>query len=259
VTILATAPTPCFDAPGVEDFQLPPIFGEVTKPVLQLVLAAIIVYALFAYAIRRPALVPSKAQFLGESFHGIVRNSIARDNIGSEHYLKFVPYLFSLFLFIIVNNYYGIIPFLQFPTFSRIGYIVPLAAMSWLIFIGAGMWKHGVLGYLKHQTVPRGVPSWILVLLVPLEFLSNIIVRPFTLTLRLFGNMFAGHILLVLFATGGAFLLTSGNVLYGGVGILAFLMGIAVSFLELIVMFLQAYVFTLLSAMYIGEAIAEEH
>jgi F-type H+-transporting ATPase subunit a len=99
----------------------------------------------------------------------------------------------------------------------------------------------------------------VLLLLIPLEFFSNIIVRPITLTLRLFGNMFAGHLLLILFATGGAALLTSGNILYGAVGVLSFALGIAVSFLEMLVMFLQAYVFTLLSAMYIGEAIAEEH
>jgi F-type H+-transporting ATPase subunit a len=184
---------------------------------------------------------------------------MARDNIGSEHYMKFVPYLFTLFTFILVNNYYGVIPFIQFPSFSRIGFIVPLALTSWLLYIGAGIWKHGALGYLKHATMPGGVKGPILLLLVPLEFFSNIIIRPFTLTLRLFGNMFAGHLLLILFATGGAALLASGNLLYGAVGVLSFGLGIGVSFLEMLVMFLQAYVFTLLTSMYIGEALADEH
>ena len=107
--------------------------------------------------------------------------------------------------------------------------------------------------------MPSGVKGPILLLLVPLEFFSNIIIRPFTLTLRLFGNMFAGHLLLILFATGGAALLSSGNLLYGAVGILSFGLGIGVSFLEMLVMFLQAYVFTLLTSMYIGEALADEH
>ena len=107
--------------------------------------------------------------------------------------------------------------------------------------------------------MPGGVKGPILLLLVPLEFFSNIIIRPFTLTLRLFGNMFAGHLLLILFATGGAALLASGNLLYGAVGVLSFGLGIGVSFLEMLVMFLQAYVFTLLSSMYIGEALADEH
>ncbi|QYJ05619.1 F0F1 ATP synthase subunit A [Nocardioides panacisoli] len=248
-----------FIAPGPGLFELPPIVWEITKPMVLLTLSAVIVIGVMHLASRQAAVVPGRLQFAGEQAYDFVRNSIARDNIGADHYMKFVPYLFGLFMFIIINNYYGIVPLLQFPTFSRIGYIIPMALVSWLVFIGAGMWRHGALGYFKHATVPSGVPPWILVLLVPLEFLSNIVVRPFTLTLRLFGNMFAGHLLLALFATGGAYLLTSGNVLYAATGVLAFVMGVLVGFLEIIVMFLQAYVFTLLSAMYIGEAIAEDH
>lgn len=248
-----------FHPPGPSSFELPPIFGDVTKPMLLLALSAVLVFGFFFLAARQSSLVPSRLQFAGETIYGFVRNTVARDNIGSEHFMKFVPYLFTLFSFILVNNYYGIIPFLQFPSFSRIGFIVPLALLSWLIYIGAGMWKHGAFGYFKHATMPGGVSGPILILLVPLEFFSNILIRPFTLTLRLFGNMFAGHLLLILFATGGAALLASGNVLYGAVGVLSFGLGIGVSFLEMLVMFLQAYVFTLLSAMYIGEALAEEH
>jgi len=252
-----------FHAPGPSSFELPPVFEiagfGVTKPMILVVLSAVLVLGFTIAASRKAQLVPSRLQFTGEAVYGFVRNSLARDNIGSEHFMKFVPYLFALFMFIVVNNYYGVFPLLQFPSFSRIGFVVPLAMISWFVYIGAGMWKHGVLGYFKHATMPSGVSGPILILLVPLEFFSNILVRPVTLTLRLFGNMFAGHLLLILFATGGAALLASGNILYGGVGILSFLLGIGVSFLEMLVMFLQAYVFTLLSAMYIGEAIADEH
>lgn len=252
-----------FHAPGPGSFELPPVFElgsfGVTKPMLLLVLSALVVVGFSWLAARRAAVVPGRLQFAGESVYNFVRG-LARDNIGSDHFMKFVPYLFSLFLFILMNNYYGLIPVLQFPSFSRIGFVIPLAILSWLIYIGAGMWAHhGPLRYLKHQTVPGGIRGPILLLLVPLEFFSNLLVRPVTLTLRLFGNMFAGHLLLILFATGGAALLSSGNALYGGVGVLAFVLGIGVSFLEMLVMFLQAYVFTLLSTMYIGEAIAEEH
>jgi len=249
-----------FHAPGPASFELPPVFGDVTKPMILVVLSAVIVIGFTYLASRKAAVVPGRLQFAGETVYGFVRNNIARDSIGSEHYMKFVPYLFALFMFLLVNNYYGIIPFFQFPTFGRIGYVVPLALVSWLLYLGAGMWAHGgPLKYLKHQTVPGGMKGPILLMLVPLEFLSNIIVRPVTLTLRLFGNMFAGHLLLILFATGGAALLSSGNIFYGGVGILSFILGILISFLEMLVMFLQAYVFTLLSAMYVGEAIAEHH
>ena len=252
-----------FHAPGPGSFELPPFLslGEfgITTPMGLLILSSILIAWFTIGASRKAAVVPSRLQFAGEAVYGFVRNNLGRDIIGSEHYMKFVPYLFTLFMFIVVNNYYGIIPFLQFPSMSRIGFIIPLALISWLTYIGAGMWKHGALGYFKHATMPSGVGGPILLLLVPLEFFSNIIVRPFTLTLRLFGNMFAGHLLLILFATGGAALITSGNLLYGGVGVLSFALGIGVSFLEMLVMFLQAYVFTLLSSLYIGEALAEEH
>lgn len=251
-----------YEAPGPGSFIFPPIFevGGVgfTKAMALVVVSALVVVGFTYLASRKAAVVPGRLQFAGEVVYGFVRN-IARENIGSDHFLRYMPLLFSLFLFILVNNYYALVPFLQFPSFSRIGFIVPLAAIAWLTYIGTGMRKHGALGYFKHATMPAGVGGPILVILVPLEFFSNIIVRPITLTLRLFGNMFAGHLLLVLFATGGAYLLTSGNVLFGAVGILSFGLGIGVSFLELLVMFLQAYVFTLLTSMYVGEALADEH
>ncbi len=125
MTVMAAAPggpAPGFQAPGVEDFNLPPIGGVegLTKPVLELVVSAIIIYVLFRLAVRNPKLVPSKGQFLGESFHGLVRNTIARDMIGPE-FLKYVPFLTALFAFILVNNLFGIIPLIQFPTFSHPG------------------------------------------------------------------------------------------------------------------------------------------
>ncbi len=99
-----------------------------------------------------------------------------------------------------------------------------------------------------------------MLLIVPLEFISNLIVRPITLALRLFANMFAGHLLLILFTLGGEYLLLeSEQLLYKPVGVIALLLAIAISFLELLIQFLQAYVFTLLTAMYVQGALAEEH
>ncbi|HSK33044.1 MAG TPA: F0F1 ATP synthase subunit A, partial [Propionicimonas sp.] len=235
-----------FHAPGPGSFELPPVFyvGDfgVTKPMLMLMLSAVIVVGFAYLSSRKAAMVPGRLQFAGEQVYGFVRNSLARENIDGKHFMMFVPYLFSLFLFILVNNYYGILPFFQFPSFSRIGFVLPLALVSWAIYIGAGMWKHGVLGYLKHQSVPPGITGPILILLVPLEFMSNILVRPVTLALRLFANMFAGHLLLILFALGGEYLLLHGATLVKPVGILAWLLFIAISFLELLIQFLQAYV-----------------
>jgi F-type H+-transporting ATPase subunit a len=107
--------------------------------------------------------------------------------------------------------------------------------------------------------VPAGVKGPILLLIVPLEFMSNILVRPVTLALRLFANMFAGHLLLILFALGGEYLLVHGATLIKPVGLLAWLLFIAIAFLEMLIQFLQAYVFVLLNAMYISGAVADEH
>lgn len=251
-----------FTPPGPESFILPSVVedGFVTKPMLLLVLSAVIVFTFYFFASRKAAIVPSRLQFAGELVYDFARNSIARDSIGAEHFMKFVPYIFTLFSFLIVNNYFGIVPFIEFPVMGRIGYVVPLALLTWIIYNAVGIWKHGFFGYLKHVTVPNGVSGFILVLIIPLEFLSTILVRPFTLALRLFANMFAGHLLLILFSTGGWYLMfEAGKPGLAAVGGISFILGIMVSFLELLVMFLQAYVFTLLTAQYIGGALAEEH
>jgi len=261
-----------FTPPGPADFDLPAIGGGgtfdflgqaqvagVTKPMLQIVFAAILVFALFYVAQRKQAMVPGRLQYVGEEAYGFVRNSLGRDILGSHDFARFVPYLFALFFFILLNNLFATIPFFQFPTFSRSGMVYGLAAMSWVIYNYVGIQKHGFVGYFKLQSVPAGVSGVILVLLVPLEFLSNIVVRPFTLALRLFANMFAGHLLLILFALGGEYLVFEMSGWYTPVGVLAWVLFIAVAFLEILIQFLQAYVFVLLNAMYIQGALADEH
>ena len=261
-----------FVPPGPADFDLPPVganstfemFGQsfylgVTKPMLQLVLAAVIVFAFFYVASRRRSMVPSRMQYVAETGYGFVRNSMGRDIIGSRDFMTYVPYLFALFFFVLVNNLFATIPFIQFPTFSRSGMVYGLALLSWVIYNAAGIKRHGFGGYFKLQSVPAGVKGPILLLIVPLEFMSNILVRPVTLALRLFANMFAGHLLLILFALGGEYLLVHGSALVKPVGILAWVLFIAIAFLEMLIQFLQAYVFVLLNAMYISGAVADEH
>jgi F-type H+-transporting ATPase subunit a len=253
-----------FTPPGPGDFDLPPIFGDqaglFTKPQFLLVIAAVLVFAFFVIASRKTAMVPSKLQYAGEQAYGFVRNSIARDVIGTPDFMKFVPWLVATFYFILLNNLFGIIPFIQFPSFSRASFAYGLAALVWILYNGLGIGKHGFIGYLKHVTVPAGISGPILILIVPLEFFSTVIVRPITLALRLFANMFAGHLLLILFTLGAEYLIfETDKFFYKPVGVVAFILAIAISFLELLVQFLQAYVFTLLTAMYIQGALAEEH
>ena len=261
-----------FVPPGPADFDLPPVgphgtfemFGQsfylgVTKPMLQIVLAAVLVFAVFYVAARKRSMVPGRLQYVAETGYGFVRNSMGRDIIGSRDFMTYVPYLFALFFFVLVNNLFATIPFIQFPTFSRSGMVYGLALLSWIIYNVAGMRRHGVGGYFKLQSVPAGVKGPILLLIVPLEFMSNILVRPVTLALRLFANMFAGHLLLILFALGGEYLLVHGSALIKPVGLLAWVLFIAIAFLEMLIQFLQAYVFVLLNAMYISGAVADEH
>jgi len=263
-----------FTPPGPGDFNLPPVFGSeetfgflgqsfstgATKPMFLVVLSAVLVVGLLWASSRHAALVPGRMQFAGEAVYGFVRNGIARDFINEQDRMRFVPFLFTIFTFVLVNNYYGIFPVLQFPSMSRIGYVVALALLSWIVYNAVGIARHGFVGYLKHQTMPGGITGPILLMLVPLEFFSNIIVRPITLTLRLFATMFAGHLLLLVFALGGEYLVFEYSGFIGVIGgIFSWVMAIAISFLEMLIMFLQAYVFTLLTAMYIGLALAEEH
>ena len=252
-----------FTPPGPQDFQLPPIFSGVewlTKPVLVSALSVIVIVWFFWAASRKAEVVPSKLQFAGELGYNFVRNSIAREGIGSPEHMKYVPYLLGLFYFILLNNVAATIPLVQFPTFSHVGWAYAAALMSWFVYNFVGIRKHGFLGYLKHQTMPAGVPGWLLPLMIPIEFISNILVRPVSLSLRLFANMFAGHILLLVFVLGGEYLVfETGNIALAGVGIITFLMGLAIAGLELFVQAIQAYIFVVLTAQYIGSAIAEDH
>ena len=260
-----------FQPPGPAEFFLPDFTGHhwdehgyqvlLTKASALLLLGAVVAYLFLAITSRRSAVVPTKTQYLGEQAYNFIRNGVGQDIIGSKEYRRYVPLLVSLFFFLVVSNLFGVVPFLTFSPFSRVSFAYGLALLVWLIYNGVGVRQKGLIGYLKHATVPTGVPVWILPLLIPLEFLSNILIRPVTLSLRLFANMFAGHLLLVLFSTGGAYLLltATGSVVLKPAGVLAFALGVAIGFLEIVVALLQAYVFTLLTAQYISGALASEH
>ena len=249
-----------FVPPSTKDFELPPIFGDnpyTTKPIFLVLLSVVLISVFFIAASRKAAVVPSKLQFAGESVYAFVRNDLAKDVIGHE-FLRFVPYLFTLFTFIIVNNWFGIIPLLQFPTMSHVGFAYVLAAFTFFVFHYIGVKKHGVFKYLKDIMFMPGVPKAAYILITPLEILTFFLVRPLTLSLRLFANMFAGHLLLMIFILGGEHLL-QGAIAMKAVGFFAFGMGIALTFFEFLVQCLQAYIFTLLTALYIAGGLADEH
>jgi F-type H+-transporting ATPase subunit a len=247
--------------PSVEDFYLPPLIEGagpwLTKFTLLvwIAVAALIVFFLVAY--RNPRMVPNRTQWLAESTYSFVRDGISKEVIGHEG-LRFAPYLTSLFAFLVVTNVFGIIPGIQISPNSHISFPIVLAIISYVMFIYLGVRKHGFVAYLKLTLIPPA-PWWILPLVIPIEFFSTFVLRPITLSLRLFANMFAGHILLLVFTLGGFVLLTVNNILIKPIGVVSWLMAIALTFFELLVALLQAYVFVILTAAYVQGSLAEEH
>ena len=249
-----------FTPPSAAYFEFQPIFGNsiyFTKPVFMVFLSVLVISVFFITSARKAAIVPSRMQFAGESVYGFVRKTIGEEVIGPE-FMRFMPFLFSLFTFVLVNNWFGIVPMLQFPTFSRVGFAYALAIITYLVYHFVGVKRQGLGHYLKGIAFMPGVPKPIYVLLTPIELATFFVVRPFTLGLRLFANMFAGHLLLLVFILGGEHL-AQGVLGLKLVSPFAFTMGIALTFFEFMVQCLQAYIFTLLTALYIAGSLADEH
>lgn len=249
-----------FVAPGPKDFELPPIFGEVTKPMILVVLSVIIVAGFFLVSSRKMKLIPGKGQYLAESIYDFSRNNIAREQIGSKDFQPFIPLILSLFSFVLVNNIFGIIPFIQFPSMSHIGFALALSvSVVYPVYHYVGIKRHGLGGYLKNQLFPPGVPVFVYILLAPIEFFQKFIMNPLTLAIRVFAAMFAGHLIIGVFSLGGAFLLEQANFALKGVSLVSFAFGIAMTLLEAFIQVLQAYIFAILAAGYIGAALASDH
>jgi F-type H+-transporting ATPase subunit a len=250
-----------FEAPGIRDFWQP-LVGDgafaLTRPAVMMILSVVAILWFSIWLARRLCVVPGKAQFVAEGIYGLVRNGIARDIIGSKEFLAFVPFLFSLFTVLLLNNLFGIIPFIQFPTTSRIAFPIALTIVVYILYQTVAFRRKGFFGYLK-SLVPPDLPGYMIIPMFVLEFITYFINRPVTLALRLFGNMFAGHLLLLVFTFGGEYLLLHSTVPNKAAGALSFLFTIVMSAFEILVEFLQAYIFTLLAALYLAGAVAAEH
>jgi F-type H+-transporting ATPase subunit a len=252
-----------YTAPGVEDFWQPLIGSgafAITRAAIVFGITAVVLAVVLVLATRKLTMVPSKGQMLLEETYGFVRNSIARDIIGSKDFLKFVPLLFSLFTVILVSNLLGVTPVVYFPTMSRVAFPAALTAIVFFLYHGLGVKKHGFFGWFKRMGVPPGVPVPLVPVLFFLEMINYFFTRPVTLALRLFGNMFAGHILLLLFILGGEYLVVdSGKPFYAVAGVASWVMAFGMTLFELLVEVLQAYIFTLLAALYIADALSDDH
>ncbi|TDC33499.1 F0F1 ATP synthase subunit A [Micromonospora sp. KC213] len=245
--------------PRVADFYPPHVAGPwVTKFGIMVWLAVALLIIFFMLAYRNPKLVPGKAQWAAESVYGLVRDNIAREQMGNAG-IRFAPYFTVLFSFILLTNLFAIVPGLQISPNSHIAFPIVLAAISYAMYNYIGVRKHGLGGYLKKSLILPGVPWPMHFLLIPIEFLQNFVVRPVTLALRLFANLFAGHLLLLVFTIGGFVMLSSDSIFVQATSVFSFAMAIVMTFFEALVAVLQAYVFVTLSANYIGTSLADDH
>ncbi|CAA9505625.1 MAG: ATP synthase F0 sector subunit a [uncultured Sphingomonas sp.] len=225
-----------------------------TNSAAWMLVALALIFGFMALGMKRQ-LVPGRWQMAVEGLTGFIDNMV-RVNIGPEG-KKYVPYIFSLFSFILVANLLGLLPLAVIPglhsftTTSHFSITGVLAVMSFAIVLIVGFWRHGL--HFFSLFIPHGTPAVMVPLIAAIEFIS-FMVRPFSLALRLFVAMIAGHILMEVF---GSFVVNglNGGALGWGVGILSFIFIIGVSALELLVVAIQAYVFALLTTLYLNDAI----
>jgi len=228
------------------------------KPNLLTVVAAVLVQVLFIAGGRKRSMVPTGVQNLCESVFEFVTDGIIMQTIGEDG-MVFLPYLTALFMFILVCNLFEIVPILQFPPMARMAMPMVLALITWVMFIFMGFKRQGP-GYIKASLFPPGVPKALYVLVTPIELLSTFIVRPFSLAVRLFANELAGHLLLVTFAVlTDTLLFHNSIVFFKPIAILPAAMDVALTGFELLVAVLQAFIFTILTAVYLGGAMHPEH
>jgi len=268
VTTLSTLPTLLaarggYKAPGIDEFNyrcykwskfLGPACLNRTTVLILLVTAVVAV--LFLAAFRSPQIVPRGLQNVAEYGIDFVRRQIVLEVMGPEG-MRFLPYLVTLFVFIFFANVLEIIPLINFPVTSRMALPGFLAIVTWVLFNTVGIRAQGLRQYLKNLLWPPGVPWYLLFLTAPIEFVSTIFVRPLTLSVRLLANMIAGHLILGVFFAGTVYLLAQPKTFLFGVG--AGLMSVALVGFELLVAVLQAYIFTILTAVYLAGALQPEH
>ncbi len=249
----------CVPANVNELFELP-FVGGVNRTMLLIGLAAVIIVAVLWFGLRKRSLVPSRFEAAIESIVLYVRDEVAVGIIGPKDGIVFFPYLLALFLFVLVGNLFEISPLINFPITSRIALPAFLALLTWVIFVFMGFRRQG-LAYVGHIVWPPGVPTGLKPLVGVIEFVSVFLIRPFSLAVRLFANLVAGHVMLTLLLVSGYVFITSvGDIgAKALVGVGWFALGLGIYLFELLVAVLQAYIFTLLSAVYIQTSVHPEH
>lgn len=259
-----------FEAPTIQEFY-PEVVAFAGTPfelnrimLIRLLVTGllILVFTLWANRFRKSVVnkefVPGRFQMFGEISINFVRKSIAHEQLGEKDGDRFLPLLTTIFFIVLGMNITGIIPGLNIAGTSVIGLPMILAVAAYVTFIYAGIKKHG-LAFFKTALFPAGVPPAFYILVTPIEFLSTFILRPVTLALRLMMNMIAGHLLLVLCFSATQYFFFNSEGIFKSFGVGTFAFGFVFTLFEMLVAFLQAYVFTLLTTVYIQLSLADEH
>jgi F-type H+-transporting ATPase subunit a len=253
----------CAPANVNELFEFPTIFTigglEFSRTHILMLLAAFVAVAILYYGLRGQRLVPTKFGAAVEGLVGFVRDGVARDVIGPEG-TKYVPYLMAMFFFLLVGNLFEITPLINFPITSRMAIPAFLAFVTYFVFMIIGFARNN-FRYLIDTAWPKTVPIGLRWLVGLIEVFSIFILRPITLAVRLFANMVAGHLMLTLLLTSGLIFVAAIPEIgiKGSIGIFWFALGLFMFLLEILIGVLQAYIFTLLTAIYIESSIHFEH
>jgi len=241
----------------LHQFQINPILSIIVGGVnvsfsnsaMFMVIAVALIYALLVYGAKGRALVPGRLQSLAEMFYEFVAN-LVRENAGPDA-RPYFPFVFSIFMFILLGNMLGMIPY----AFTYTSHIIVTFALALTVFVFVTL-----LALMKHGThffsffLPHGAPLWLAPIIIPIEVISYF-ARPVSLSIRLFANMMAGHTMMKVFAGFTVLLGASlGGVGYA-IGILPLIINVALIGFELLVAFLQAYVFSILTCLYIRDAL----
>ncbi len=246
------SPTHQFEIKPLVDLQFSGIDLSFTNSSLWMVIAALLSIVFFVTASRKKAMVPSRLQAMSELTYAFIANMV-RENIGT-HGRQYFPLIFTVFMVVFLGNALGLIPY-SFTYTSHIIVTAALAVMIFLMVIVIGIFKHGM--HFFSLFLPPGVPLWLTPLVIPIEILSFCI-RPVTLSVRLFANMIAGHILLKVIAGFSVGMISMGFAGYA-LGILPMLFNVILIGFEFLIAFLQAYVFAILSCIYLKDTVELEH
>lgn len=266
--VLATVSTPPgpYVPPSIGEFFYDPLlfdgtFFAVNRIVLLMLLMTGVLCLLFGLGFRRPQVVPRGLQNVMETGTDFVRTQISDEVIGHEG-RRFTPYLTALFFFILAMNITSIIPGINIPINGLAALPLVLAIITWVLYNYHGAKAHGLGSYVKGALFPPGIPKPIYVLVTPIEFVSTFLLRPVTLFIRLLANMIAGHLILGLFYSASTYLFLGyqdGRPWTALFGLGSFLGAIVFTFFEALVAVLQAYIFTLLTAVYLAGSLEAEH